>query len=145
MTYNELENLIEKGKVQEGTILWITDLRFGENGALCEFIRNIKPTKVVLTNNTHLPQNKTVKYSFYHFRALNKDGSISKSKIIAPFDRTGYRGYRGVSLNIFFNEEDCIHCYKNLCKARLADLDLHRTKILKKFKEIEDSIEKELL
>lgn len=34
------------------------------------------------------------------------------SKVIAPMDNTGYRGYTGESVNIFYTVEDCVKCYR---------------------------------
>lgn len=40
------------------------------------------------------------------------DGKQRMSKVIAPMDNTGYRGYTGESVNIFYTVEDCVKCYR---------------------------------
>ena len=142
MLYKDLEDLIVDKKIKEGDTLWITDFRFGSDGALNKPIRHVKPTKVKLVSNSELPKNKTVYYSNYHFRPINKNGETSKSRIIAPYDNTGYRSYTGVSLNIFTDEKECKDFYIDLCKNRLVDIDIEKRSILRSLNTKEEEINK---
>lgn len=98
--------LIENEKV-DGNIVYITDIRLSDGNA---YIRNVPPTKVIITSNSELPKNKNVYYSDYHFRKLGMKGQILK-QVIAPFDNTGYRHYTGVSVNIFNTYEEAVEKY----------------------------------
>ena len=42
------------------------------------------------------------------------------SKVIAPMDNTGYRGYTGESVNIFYTVEDCVKCYREQVRQAKA-------------------------
>ena len=122
MLYLDLEEKIVKGEINiETDCVWISDYRLGEDPT-SKPIRHVKPTKVKIVSNDNLPKNKTVYYSNYHFRTLNKNGTIS-SKIIAPYDNTGYRSYTGVSLNIFMTEEECREHYLSQCEIIKSSLE----------------------
>ena len=101
-TYQNLEIVI-------GKKVWICDYRLNSN---CDAkpIRAVKPTFVELTSNDELPPNKRVYYSPIHFREIKNNKTTSK--IIAPYDNTGYKSFTGVCLNIFENKNDCIEFYK---------------------------------
>ncbi|QDX95855.1 hypothetical protein EEL30_21690 [Brevibacillus laterosporus] len=111
MLYHEINE-----QLKAGDIVYICDYRF--NNIDQQPIRHVEPQKVMVFSNSDLPRNKNVYYSEHHFRPLNKKGK-SSSRIIAPYDNTGYRHYTGVSLNIFFSEEECIKHYWRQCKQIL--------------------------
>lgn len=69
-------------------------------------LRNVPPTKVIVTGNCELPKNKTVYYSETHFIALSKNGSRTK-KVISPVDNTGFRSIPGNELFVFTDEDEC--------------------------------------
>lgn len=77
--------------------------------------RNVAPIEVVVCSNDTLPKNKTVYCSHSHFRPKKKDGTPG-SKIIAPFDNTGYRSRTGVALIVFDNMQECKDQYE--CDVR---------------------------
>lgn len=95
-----LENIL-------GKMVWICDYRANEDPKK-KPIRNIEPTPVVVTDANET--SKTIYYSPIYFRPVKK-GNIM-SKVIAPFDNTGYRSYTGESVNIFYTVEDCVKCYR---------------------------------
>lgn len=91
-----------------GKQIWITDYRRGKSGG---YVRHVPPTLVEVTCNSELPKNKRVYYSDYHFRKV-KNGKVSK-EILAPYDNTGYRSYKGVSVNVFYAYEEAVECYNS--------------------------------
>lgn len=90
-----------------GKMVWICDYRANADPTK-KPIRGIEPTPVVVTDAKET--NKTIYYSPIYFRPV-KNGHVM-SKVIAPMDNTGYRGYTGESVNIFYTVEDCIKCYR---------------------------------
>ena len=132
MLYTELEHKIVKGEINiETDCVWISDYRLGTDPT-SKPIRHVKPTKVKIVNNDKLPKNKKVYSSNYHFRTLNKNGTIS-SKIIAPYDNTGFRSYTGVSLNIFMTEEECREHYLSQCESVKNALEEYKDIYMKTF------------
>lgn len=105
MNYQEFLNSNESVL---GKQIWITDYRRGKSGG---YVRHIPPTLVEVTCNSELPKNKRVYYSEFHFRKV-KNGKVSK-EILAPYDNTGYRSYKGVSLNVFYTYEEAVECYNS--------------------------------
>lgn len=103
---------LKNDNLKDGDIVWICDFRHED--IFKKPLRNVQPTKVIVLSNEKLPCNKTVYYSETHFRTLNKKGEPS-SKIIAPFDNTGFRGRTGGCVNIFDDEKECIECFNNQC------------------------------
>lgn len=142
----DYENFIEWAygnnfNLEENTV-WICDYRLG-NRPLDKPIRHVKPMEVKIISNSELPKNKRVYYSNHHFRPLNKNGTVS-SRIIPPYDTTGYRGYTGVSLNIFINEKECRNFYKKQCEKIKSILISEKNTYINKFdntiSEVEDLI-----
>lgn len=125
MEYVDFEQLIGD-TVKEGDKVWICDYR--HNNILESPIRHVPPQEVVIVNNDKLPKNKTVYYSFYHFRPIGKKGK-PLSTIIAPYDNTGYRSITGISLNIFFTEEECRQCYKKQCEVIKEQIEYEKKRV----------------
>ena len=100
---------------RDGEVVWVCDFRFNKYRKATKPLRHVKPTEVIVVCNESLPKNKTVYYSESHFLPLNKQGDPIKSKIIAPFDNTGYRALTGTPLNIFTDEAECKSHYKKQC------------------------------
>lgn len=73
-----------------GKMVWICDYRANADPTK-KPIRGIEPTPVVVTDAKET--NKTIYYSPIYFRPV-KNGHVM-SKVIAPMDNTGYRGYTG--------------------------------------------------
>jgi hypothetical protein len=90
-----------------GKMVWICDYRANADPTK-KPIRGIEPTPVVVTDAKET--NKIIYYSPIYFRPV-KNGHVI-SKVIAPMDNTGYRGYTGESVNIFYTVEDCVKCYR---------------------------------
>ncbi len=99
-TYENLENVV-------GKQVWICDYRNSEKGADLKPIRNIKPTLVQVCIND---EKNRVYYSPVHFREVKANGKLN-SRVIAPYDNTGYRCLTGTSLNIFDTQEECVKCF----------------------------------
>ena len=117
---------ITNGKL-DGQKVWICDFRYDDYGN--KPIRNIQPQLVLVRSNNETT--KRIYYSKSHFVGLNKNGKPLKSKIIAPFDNTGYRFIGGTPLNVFYNEEDCVQCYKEQLKIAIEGLTNYKDKISK--------------
>lgn len=143
MFYKELEELILNGEINEGDRVWICDYRL--NGSPLEKpIRHVVPTEVIISHNNTLPKNKTVYYSAYHFRGINKNGTPS-SKIIAPYDNTGYRTYTGVSLNIFLDENECRKHYRKQCELIKDTIDDAKESYIITLNDILSSVNQEII
>lgn len=102
-----------------GKMVWICDYRANADPTK-KPIRGIEPTPVVVTDAKET--NKTIYYSPIYFRPV-KNGHVM-SKVIAPMDNTGYRGYTGESVNIFYTVEDCVKCYRE--QVRQAKVIYHK-------------------
>ena len=100
-------------KFKVGETVYICDYRLNRDHD-ARPIRHVKPTKVMIVSNNELPKNKTVYYSEYHFRPFNKNGTLS-TRVIAPFDNTGYRSYTGICVNIFKTLDECTKCFVAQC------------------------------
>ena len=98
-----------------GKMVWICDYRANADPTK-KPIRGIEPTPVVVTDAKET--NKTIYYSPIYFRPV-KNGHVM-SKVIAPMDNTGYRGYWGESVNIFYTVEDCVKCYREQVRQAKA-------------------------
>lgn len=92
--------------------VYICDFRLNKKDAIHnKFTRKILPQKVLVRHNSET--NKSIRYSDYHFVELNKEGKPLNSKVISPFDNTGYGWFKGVCVNIFDNIEECINCWND--------------------------------
>jgi hypothetical protein len=110
---NKFNNLSEKGltlteKVRNGDmddkIVYVC--HFNKPDMDKKPLRNVPPTKCVVSSNSKLPTNKKIYYSESHYSPLSAKDVITK-KIIAPQDNTGFRSSIGNSLYTFHNYEDC--------------------------------------
>ncbi len=111
---------IRDGKL-DGQYIWICDFRFKDFRN--KPIRNVKPQKVLVRNNSELNKNKIIYYSSSHFIALNKKDEPIKSKVIGLFDNTGFRSYTGIAVNCFETEEECRKCYGKQLKIAIKGLE----------------------
>lgn len=102
---------IREGK-HTGKKVWICDYR--QPDIFEKPLRNVSPVEVLICSNDELPKNKTVYYSKDHFKPLNKNGDVIKSKIISPVDNTGFRAKSGNELYAFDNEKQCIEQWNEL-------------------------------
>lgn len=143
MLYKELEELINKGDLREGDKVWICDYRLNDS-PLEKPIRHVAPIEVIISNNNTLPKNKTVYYSSYHFRGITKKGTPS-SKIIAPYDNTGYRTYTGVSLNIFLDEIECKKHYRKQCEEIKETIEDTKDSYIRTLEDIMSSVNQEII
>ena len=94
---------ITSGKLN-GKIIWVC--HYNRPDLKKKALRNVPPTRVIVRGNNELPKRKTVYYSNSFFSPLNKNDE-PMSKVIAPFDNTGYRSFAGNPLHVFDNQEDC--------------------------------------
>lgn len=127
---------ITEGK-RDGEYVWICDFRYNHYGE--KPIRHIKPIKVLIRNNSET--SRRIYYSNSHFVGLNKKNLPIFSKIIPPFDNTGYRMCAGTPLNCFENEKECVSFYKNQIKKAIKGLSTYKEHIVSTFdKKIDELI-----
>lgn len=130
--YEHIENAISQ-------IVWICDFRLNKDRD-AKPIRNVPPKLVMVVSNNELPKGKNVYYSPVHFREVKKSGY--SSTVIAPYDNTGYRSYTGVSLNIFYDKEECYKHFKEQCDQAILEykeeLERRTAEIMGKITEIEE-------
>ena len=125
MDAKELQTKINAGEVNVGDKLWVADYR--HNNVTEKPIRHVEPQLVELCANDTLPKNKTIYYADFHFRPVSKTGTVLK-QVIAPYDNTGYRGYTGVSVGIFFTEQEAKDYYVKQCNIVLDAVTVERDK-----------------
>jgi len=137
MDYKELADRIDAGLTRVGDTLYITDFRHDD--ILNKPIRNIVPTEVELFSNDDLPKGKTVYYAEHHFRAISKTGKVLAA-VIAPYDNTGFRGYTGVSVNIFKTMEEAKAHYVTQCEAVIRQVEKAKAQANVRFDGITDTV-----
>lgn len=126
------------GKVVNiGDEVWICDYR--HDNINNQPIRNVVPQKVVIEDNNNLPKNKRVYYSNVHFLPVGVNGK-PKKQVIAPFDNTGYRGYTGVSVQIFLTENECRAAYIKQCETIKAQIKEARDLMNARFDAMEQGL-----
>lgn len=110
--YSGLDNIV-------GKRVWICDYRNNGNDIFNKPIRCIKPTYVEVC----LPSKRKeeVYYSPIHFKEFGKKGKLL-SRVIAPYDNTGFRCYTGVSLNIFDTEIECKAYFKGQIDEAIEEI-----------------------
>lgn len=138
MLQTELEYLLLGVRYSLGDRLWVCDFRYEDINQ--KPIRNVPPQEVALIGNDQLPEGKKVYYSDFHFRTLTKTGQVS-AKVIAPYDNTGYRGFTGISINIFKTKEECWNCYRMQAAEVLIQIDKAQAEQLKRFSDLRVQIE----
>lgn len=114
-----------------GDDVWICDFR--HENVMEKPIRNVKPQRVRIESNDNLPPRKRVYYADFHFLPYGVNGNVKK-QVIAPFDNTGFRGYTGIAVKIFFNETDCREFFTEQCK-------IVKEKLIKTRKSMVESID----
>ncbi len=135
----KFEDFVKTAKA--GDVVWICDYRF--NDIDNKPIRHVRPTKVVVTSNDDLPRGKRVYYSDIHFRPFGKSGQ-PKAQVIAPYDNTGFRAYRGVALHVFSTEEECIAHYAAQCEGIIADFERSKVKRMCYYDSMIDEVRNDL-
>lgn len=126
------------GKVVNiGDEVWICDYRHDDINK--QPIRSVVPQKVVIEDNDNLPKNKTVYYSDVHFLPVGVNGK-PKKQVIAPFDNTGFRGYTGVSVQIFLTEAECRAAYLKQCEKIKEQIKIERDLITARFDAMEQGL-----
>ena len=111
------QEIREGGRI--GDVLWICDYR--QPDLAQKPIRHVKPTEVMVVDNSELPANKTVYYSETHFRPLSKKREPLK-KIISPVDNTGFRHRSGFEIAVFDDENQCRQHYQSQCDEIISRL-----------------------
>jgi hypothetical protein len=142
MNQAELAQKLEDGDIVFGDEVWITDFRHNDINE--SPIRHIKPTRVVIYDNSSLPKGKTIYYSSFHFREIGKTGKIL-TKIISPYDNTGYRSRTGDSLHIFLTEDEADKKYAEQCRVVLQQVDAERVRMLARFQDMTDTVKARIL
>lgn len=125
MDYKEFETLREANPHLNE--VWICDFRYDDFAN--KPIRHVEPTLVQVIDNSELPPGKTVYYSDFHFRPIGKNGTVT-TKIIAPYDNTGFRGRTGTSVIISLTKEENIEQYILLCQTAQEGLEKHKQETL---------------
>lgn len=141
MEFKEFNDNVLGNTINIGDEVWICDYRF--ETVANKPIRHVVPQKVVIEDNSNLPANKKIYYSSIHFLPLGKNGK-PKKQVIAPFDNTGYRGYTGVSLQIFATEKECREAYVRQCKSIEAKILSARAATIARFDAMEQGIADEI-
>jgi hypothetical protein len=125
MYYKEFETLTETQP--HITEVWVCDFRYEDFAN--KPIRHIEPTLVKVVDNAELPQGKNVYYANFHFKPIGKNGLVT-SKVIAPYDNTGYRSRTGGSISIFLTKEECLNEYVRLCNIAKEGLIQYKNEVL---------------
>lgn len=141
MLYPELLALIESGDKKIGDPVWVVDVRHDD--ILNKPIRNIPPTKVSIFGADMLPERKRVYYADYHFRMVGKTGK-PLAAVIAPYDNTGYRGFTGVSVNIFLTEREAKQFYITQCETIIVAAETAAEQWAKRFEGIVDDMKRKI-
>ena len=119
---------------RDGQIVWVCDYRRPDLGN--KPIRIVSPTRVIVCEND--PEAR-IYYSRSHFKKLNAKDEPIKSKIIKPFDNTGYRSYTGEPVAVFDNRDECVEHWKMLVKDVVIRLEDYKICIVKRAeREIEE-------
>jgi hypothetical protein len=100
----------------DGETVWICDLRYTDFAN--KPIRHVRPTQVMVMPNSETK--KKIYYSESHFAVIGKNGKPLKSKIVAPYDTTGYRAYPGIAVKCFEIEAECAEFYKKQIALAVA-------------------------
>lgn len=95
--------------VYSDKIVYICDYRITDRNK--KPIRNVSPTEVLVVHKTE--SKKTVYYSDYCFKPLGVNGK-PLSKIIMPFDNTGYRSFTGNPVFVFDNMDECVEKWNSM-------------------------------
>lgn len=110
----DIQDVVQSSKYVD-KFLYVCDYR--KESVDKKAIRHIKPTKVIVLNKNHFKKLDKdfpkVYYSENVLVTLNKKDEPVYSKMIAPFDNTGYRSYAGIGLCFFDNLEECIEMYNS--------------------------------
>lgn len=98
--------------------VWICDYRFKD--FLSKPIRHVSPQEVQVVSSQEVK--KTIYYSDYAFLKIGKKGQVTK-QILAPYDNTGWRGYPGIAVRIFDNEQECRQSYQEFKQEIIPELE----------------------
>lgn len=142
MLFPELEKLISNGTVTVEDEFWVTDFRHDD--ILNKPIRNITPTLVKLFDNSNLPAGKKVYYANYHFKPVSKSGKVLAT-VIAPYDNTGFRGFTGVSVNIFFTKKEAQDFFTQQCDTVKEQIFTAKEMWEKRFNDMLSDIETKII
>lgn len=118
MLHPELKALIASGDVKIGDKVWICDYRY--DNPTNQPIRNVEPQEVFIMSGADTK--KKIYYSDFYFAPISTKGA-PLAKVIAPFDNTGFRGYTGISVNIFLEEKDCRKKFAEQCDKATEQLN----------------------
>ena len=117
MLYPEFAEALESGVLSLSDDFWVCDFR--HETVLEKPIRHVAPAKVkasvVGPDNHALRKGRSIYYANHFFQEYGKTGKLL-SKIIAPYDNTGFRSNTGGSINIFLTERECKAHYIEQCE-----------------------------
>jgi hypothetical protein len=137
---NKYKTEIETSRITDGLmdskILWICDIRWNDFNN--KPIRKVVPSKVLVRANSETK--KRIYYSESHFVALNKDNKPLKSKVIAVFDNTGYRSFRGTPLRAFTDQRECILAFSDMCCRIKDDLSIYKKQCISRITTMEKEV-----
>ena len=140
MDFKEFSGYLGK-TINIGDEVWICDYR--HDNIYNQPIRHVPPQKVVIEDNDKLPERKKVYYSAVHFLPIGVNGK-PKKQVIAPFDNTGYRGYTGVSVQIFATEAECRASYRKMCETIKGQISEARAEMTARFDAMEQGLDEKI-
>lgn len=133
---------LENKDLKDKDIVFICDYRYSDFNN--KPIRSVPPSKVLVRSNSNLPKNKSIYYSDTHFIALNKKDEET-SKIIAPFDNTGFRSRTGECVKIYSTLEECTTAYNNLVLKAHNEFKKYKKQLLDSLEDKDQEILSKLI
>lgn len=92
--------------------------------------RIIQPVRAKLVPREEAPKNKTIYYSYNFFKVYKANGKLD-SKVVAVFDNTGFRGYRGNPISIFDNYDEAVTWFNAEIQKVIDERNKQREVLLK--------------
>lgn len=92
--------------------------------------RIIQPVRAKLVPREEAPKNKTIYYSYNFFKVYKDNGKLD-SKVVAVFDNTGFRGYRGNPISIFDNYDEAVTWFNAEIQKVIDERNKQREVLLK--------------
>lgn len=92
--------------------------------------RIIQPVRAKLVSKEEAPKNKTIYYSYNFFKVYKPNGKLD-SKVVAVFDNTGFRSYRGNPISIFDNYDEAVVWFNKEIQKVIDERNKAREVLLK--------------
>ncbi len=130
MQYKDFEIALKNKAMSLDNTYWIVDYRFDDINN--KPIRHVTPTEVAVFNVADTPPPKRVYYADYYFKPLGATGK-PLAKVIAPYDNTGYRGYTGISVQVFETEKEAKDFYRSQCQIIIDQIEVAQHEMNRRF------------